>query len=116
MKKQIARTRALGEEKVRQSALTAIKNNAEVQFSSDMGGQDAAAVMMHNTTGQRDDMLNTQVLSSDPGDKGPVYKFKNIHGDRGTYAGLSSQAQNQPPSSMWRDHPQIPQHLMEPKI
>lgn len=34
--------------------------------------------------------------SSGPGkfDGGKVYKFKNIHGDRGTNAGLSSQAQN----------------------
>jgi len=44
---------------------------------------------------------------------GKVYKFKNIHGDRGTNAGLSSKAQNQPPSSVWKNHP-IPKDLMEP--
>lgn len=68
------------------------------------------------TTGMRGIPIGTESNSSDAGNIGKVYKFKNIHGDRGTYAGLSSQAQNQPPSSNWKDHPMIPEHLMEPKI
>ena len=46
------------------------------------------------TTGMRLNPLGggSQGDSSEPA--GKVYKFKNIHGDRGTFAGLSSQAQN----------------------
>ena len=51
--------------------------------------------------------------SSEHGKQGKIYKFKNIHGDRGTYDGLSSQAQDAVPSSIWRDHPIIPEHLQE---
>ena len=69
------------------------------------------------TTGQRDSgmRVGSSGSTSKPGmgEYGKIYKFKNIHGDRGTFAGLSSQAQNQPPSSMWKEHP-IPKHLMEP--
>ena len=49
------------------------------------------------TTGMRLNPLagagDSQGESSEVGG-GKVYKFKNIHGDRGTFAGLSSQAQN----------------------
>ena len=47
------------------------------------------------TTGMRGIPIGTDSNSSDAGGRvGKVYKFKNIHGDRGTNAGLSSQAQN----------------------
>lgn len=62
-------------------------------------------------------MTQCSAATSSTGNKvglGKVYKFKNIHGDRGTYAGISKGDHNGPPSSIWRDHP-IPKHLMEPK-
>ena len=74
--------------------------------------------MLATTGNMVNPMVGSDENSTDPGKAGggKVYKFKNIHGDRGTFAGLSSKAQNQPPSSVWKDHPTIPEHLMEPKI
>ena len=80
--------------------------------------EDAHMVASHNarmpaySTAQKE--LGNTYQSSEHGVKGDgkVYKFKNIHGDRGTLDGLSSQAQNNVPSSIWRDHP-IPTHLQE---
>ena len=49
------------------------------------------------STAQKDVIGATDTyLSSEHGVKGDgqVYKFKNIHGDRGTFDGLSSQAAN----------------------
>ena len=67
-----------------------------------------------HSTGQKGAVFGDTYLSSEPGAyPGKLYKFKNIHGDRGTFDGLSSDAQNQPPSSVWRDHPTIPEHLAE---
>ena len=78
--------------------MTAIEDNVEKKFDFEA---DAYLIrQLQNeamaTTGQRE-MLNSMqsAQTSEPGRLGQeVYKFKNIHGDRGTYAGLSSQAQN----------------------
>jgi len=60
-------------------------------------------------------MTHCSAVSSETIEKNKkVYKFKNIHGDRGTYAGISIGEHNGVPSSIWKDHP-IPKHLMEPK-
>ena len=39
-------------------------------------------------------MQDSMASSSEAGKGHKIYKFKNIHGDRGTNGGLSSQAQN----------------------
>ena len=48
------------------------------------------------STGQRVADMAASYISSEHGVKGDgkVYKFKNIHGDRGTFDGLSSEAAN----------------------
>ena len=99
--------------------MTAIFDNTERKFNFEddahlMGSQNARDLL---TTANRLHMTNMSAVTSSTGGgpaPGKVYKFKNIHGDRGTYAGISKGDHNGPPSSMWRDHP-IPKHLMEPK-
>ena len=100
--------------------MTAIfdEGNRKYDFQADAYLNRGPVDELMNTTGQRNInmMLTSQQESSAQGKQGgKIYKFKNIHGDRGTFAGLSSKAQNQPPSSMWHEHPTIPAHLMEPK-
>ena len=112
----------MGSERVRQSAFTAIEDDTEKKFDFKadaylirkfQGGMDMA------TTGERQMQRTNPMSQADSSAAGKkedkVYKFKNIHGDRGTYDHMSSQAHNQPPSSLWKDHP-IPKHLMEPKV
>ena len=104
MRKQIARTRNQGTEHLRQSAMTAILDDADrrFDFKADAYLVRHAAAEHMATTGERMEATAGQSFesSSDAG-LGKVYKFKNIHGDRGTYAGLSSKAQD-PPSSIWK--------------
>ena len=56
--------------------------------------QAGVAVEHMATTGERMEATagGSFESSSDAGGLPKVYKFKNIHGDRGTYAGLSSRA------------------------
>ena len=95
MRKQIARTRNQGADRLRQSAMTAIHDDADrtFDFRADAYLTRQAAAGHMATTGERMEATAGQSFgsSSDAG-PGKVYKFKNIHGDRGTYAGLSSKA------------------------
>lgn len=102
--------------RLRQSAMTAIFDNKERHFNFEedahlMGQQERAML----TTANRMEMTVCSAATTSKGPQdGKVYKFKNIHGDRGTYEGISKGDHNEPPSSLWRDHP-IPRHLMSPK-
>lgn len=100
VKKQINRTKQLGSERLRVSAMTAILGNKEQKFDFNADAyliRDKKQDMPLNSTGERYQLTHMNALngtnkSSEAGkfDGGKVYKFKNIHGDRGTNAGLSS--------------------------
>ena len=115
VKKQISATKQAGTARVRQSAMTAIFDETERRFNFEddhLMGKNARELV---TTGNRMHMTQCSAVSSstiEKGQKANVYKFKNIHGDRGTYAGISAGDHNGPPSSIWKDHP-IPKHLLD---
>ena len=96
VRKQISRTKHQGSERVRQSAMTAIMDDTEKKFDFEA---DAYLIRKYQadymqTAGANMGITGMQsaASSSEAGKAGKIYKFKNIHGDRGTNAGMSSQA------------------------
>ena len=115
VKKQIKRTKEQGQASVeKKSMATEIgrfgKFGTGAAFGVPFEGESSNMIdgrykLPANSTGQRQAEQLMSHEDSGSQAKGPQYKFKNIHGDRGTFDGLSSQVQNYPPSSVWYDHP-----------